>query len=465
MTLDHTFLSRLQFGFTITFHIIFPAFTIGLSAFITTLLIRWRLSGQERFRELAQFWTKIFAISFAMGVVSGLTLSYEFGTNWSHFSVVVGNVIGPLMAYEVMTAFFLEATFLGIMLFGATRVPPWLHLTASIMVSFGTAVSAFWILSANSWMQFPAGYEVQNGIAFPLDWMAIIFNPTFPLRFAHMLVAAYLTTALVVVSVGARYALAGKFYDSARVMLRMGLGLAFILVPLQIFIGDQHGLVTAHYQPVKLAAIEGHWDGSEVPPLVLFGIPNTKTETNDFQIAIPHLASIIVTHEWNGHFEGLSDFPATDRPPVAPVFFAFRIMVGIGFLLLGFVLWGAWVWYKQELMTNRLFLKAASFAWPCGFIAIISGWMVTEIGRQPWIATGVIRTSAAASPVSADTVMVSLALFVLVYGVIFSTGIYYINRLINFGPAPHVIKPEHGMPSRPLSGAADAARQVTSAGA
>jgi cytochrome d ubiquinol oxidase subunit I len=460
MTFDHTWLSRLQFGFTITFHIIFPAFTIGLSAFIATLLIRWRTSGKDQFRELARFWTKIFAISFAMGVVSGLVLSYEFGTNWSRFSVVFGNIVGPLMAYEVLTAFFLEATFLGVMLFGAGRVPPWLHLTASIMVALGTAVSAFWILSANSWMQFPVGFELREGIAFPLGWLQIIFNPTFPFRFAHMLVAAYLTTALVILSVGARYALAAKFPDAARIMLRMGLGLAFILVPLQILIGDQHGLATAHYQPAKLAAIEGHWNGDEIPPLVLFGWPNSQTQSNDFELAIPHLGSIIITHEWNGKFKGLSDFASSDRPPVTPVFIAFRIMAGIGFLLLGFVLWGAWVWYKQELLTNKTFLRAASWTWPLGFIAIISGWMVTEIGRQPWLVTDVLRTLDAASPISTTSVLVSLILFIVVYGVIFSTGIYFINRLINIGPAPHIVAPETGMPSRPFSGAAEAAREA-----
>jgi cytochrome d ubiquinol oxidase subunit I len=364
------------------------------------------------------------------------------------------------MAYEVLTAFFLEATFLGVMLFGATRVAPWLHLTASIMVSLGTAISAFWILSANSWMQFPSGFELKDGIAFPLSWFQIIFNPTFPYRLAHMLVAAYLTTALVVLSVGARYALTDKFPDAARIMLRMGLGLCFILVPLQILIGDQHGLATALYQPAKLAAIEGHWDGQQIPPLVLFGWPNSKTLSNDFELAVPHLGAIIVTHEWSGKFKGLNDFAKDDRPPVAPVFFAFRLMAGIGFLLLGFVAWGAWVWHAQELLTNLLFLRTASYTWPLGFIAIISGWMVTEIGRQPWIATGVLRTIDAASPVSTGAVLVSLTLFILVYGVIFSTGIYYINRLINIGPTSAVVKAETGMPSRPLSGATDAAREA-----
>ncbi|SFJ99979.1 cytochrome ubiquinol oxidase subunit I [Methylocapsa palsarum] len=451
MDLDATLLSRIQFGFTITFHIIFPAFTIGLSAFIAVLLARWMITRDDRFRDLASFWTKIFAVSFAMGVVSGLVLSYEFGTNWSGFSRVVGNVLGPLLAYEVLTAFFLEASFLGIMLFGRNRVPPWLHLTAAIIVSIGTATSAFWILSANSWMQYPAGYELRNGIAFPLDWKDVVFNPTFPLRFAHMLTAAYLTTSIVVLAVGARFALAGKFPDHSKTMLRMGLGLAVILAPLQIFIGDQHGLVTAKYQPAKLAAIEGHWEVEKGAPLVLFGWPDEKTQSNLYQVAIPHLGSLIITHSWDGAYPGLKQFARADRPPVPQVFFAFRIMVGVGFALLALVIWGGVLALRGELTTNRLFLKVAAVSWPLGFVAIISGWMVTEIGRQPWIATGVLRTADAASPVIAQAVLGSLIGFVLVYGIVFSTGIYAMNRLINKGPTPSVVAARTGTPSRPLA--------------
>lgn len=454
MEFDHVLLSRIQFGFTITFHIIFPAFTIGVSAFIAVLLARFAFTKDEKFRDLARFWTKIFAVSFAMGVVSGVVLSYQFGTNWSRFSLVVGNVIGPLLAYEVLTAFFLEATFLGIMLFGHDRVPPWLHVTSAFMVAIGTTFSAFWILSANSWMQHPTGFEVRDGIAFPLSWFEIVFNPTFPLRFAHMVVAAYVTTAIVVLAVGARFALSGRYPDHAHTMLHMGLGLALILVPAQIFIGDQHGLETAKYQPTKLAAIEAHWDGKEIAPFVIFAWPDPNTETNRFALEIPHIGSLLITRDWDGKFAGLSDVPEADRPPVAPVFFAFRIMVGIGVALLGLVLWGAYLWFRGELMTNRLFLQAAAWSWPAGFIAIIAGWMVTEIGRQPWIATGVLRTADAASPLTVETVAVSLALFVLVYGVVFSTGIYSINRLINKGPAPEVIAKSRGLPSRPMSAAA-----------
>jgi cytochrome d ubiquinol oxidase subunit I len=461
MDFDHVLLSRIQFGFTVTFHIIFPAFTIGLSAFIAVLMLRYSITKNEKFHELARFWTKIFAVSFAMGVVSGLVLSYEIGTNWSHYSRVVGNVIGPLLAYEVVTAFFLEATFLGIMLFGQDRVPRWLHVTSAVMVAIGTAGSAFWILSAISWMQHPTGHEIRDGIAFPVDWAKIVFSPTFPLRFAHMVVAAYLTTAFVVLAVGARFALAGQYPDHARTMLHMGLGLALVLAPAQIFIGDMHGLETAEYQPVKLAAIEAHWDGKEVAPFVVLAWPDQQAETNLFQIAIPYAGSLVITHQWDGKFPGLLDFPAADRPPVAPVFFAFRIMVAIGFAMLGLVLWGAYLWVRGTLGTSRLFLKVAALSWPAGFIAIISGWMVTEIGRQPWIATGILRTAAAASPLTTETVMVSLALFVLVYGVVFSTGIYSINRLINKGPAPEVIARGRGLPSRPLSAAVGGLAETT----
>ncbi|GGG40580.1 cytochrome ubiquinol oxidase subunit I [Chelatococcus composti] len=464
MDIDATMLARIQFAFTVTFHIIFPAFTIGLSAFITTLLGRWLYTGDEHYRTLARFWTKIFAVSFAMGVVSGIVLSYQFGTNWSRFSSVVGNTIGPLIGYEVLTAFFLEATFLGIMLFGWNRVPPALHFFAALMVAVGTCMSAFWILSANSWMQFPTGHEVRDGIAYPVDWLAIVFSPTFPLRLAHMVAAAYLTTAIVVLAVGARYLLAGVHERHGRTMIGMGLGMTLILAPLQAVIGDAHGLKTAEYQPVKLAAIEGHWPEREVAPLVLFGWPNERTETNDFQIAIPHLGSLIITHDWNGVYPGLKAFPPEDRPPVAPVFFSFRVMVGLGFFMIGLAFWGGYLWLRGQLFTSRPFLRIASWSWPTGFVAIIAGWFVAEIGRQPWVATGILRTVDASSPVAPATVAVTLALFVVVYGIVFTMGIRYINRLIVKGPAPEVAVEPKGLPNRPLSAAEEAARAAMQPG-
>jgi cytochrome bd ubiquinol oxidase subunit I len=468
MDLDPVLIARFQFAFTVAFHIIFPSFTIGLSAWIAALLVVWKRTGNQRYRELAQFWTKVFAVSFAMGVVSGLVLSYQFGTNWSRFSDVVGNVVAPLIGYEVLTAFFLEATFLGIMLFGWNRVPSWLHVLSAILVAFGTMTSAFWILSANSWMQFPVGHVVRDGIAYPDDWLKIVFSPTFPLRLAHMLTAAYLTTSFVVLAIGARYLLAGKHEAYARIMLKMGLGMAIVLAPLQAFIGDQSGLVVREYQPVKLAAIEAHWeaDAKGPVPLVLFAWPNEAEERNDYQIAIPYLGSLIITHSLTGSYPGLKAFPPEDRPPLWGPFFGFRIMVGIGFLMI-FVAWaGGYLWWRGHLETNRTFLRVASWMWPMGFIAVLSGWIVTEVGRQPWLATGILRTADAASPVPASVVLTSLILFIVVYGIVFSFGIYYMNRLLVRGPVPHAgdegepSGPDHPAPGRPLAAVGPSGREA-----
>ena len=455
--LDATILARLQFAFTITFHIVFPAFTIGLASYIATLEGIWFFRDDDRYHRLARFWTKIFAVSFAMGVVSGLPMSYQFGTNWSKFSVTAGNVIGPLLGYEVLTAFFLEASFLGIMLFGWNRVPKGLHFFASLMVAFGTLLSAFWILSANSWMQYPVGYEMKDGVAIPADWIQVIFNPTFPYRLAHMVTAAYLTTAIVVLAVGARYRLAGAYQDEARIMIRMGLGLAIVLAPLQLFIGDQHGLATAEYQPAKLAAIEAHWDGSKPGELVLFGIPDETAQRNDYQIGIPHMASLIIRHSWDGLFKGLNDFKPEDRPPVWGPFFAFRIMVAIGLWLILLAFIGAFLWQRGRLFESRAFMRAAALSWPLGFIAIIAGWVTTEVGRQPWVATGLMRTAEAASPVQAGAVGTTLILFILVYLAVYSAGIAYMNLLIRKGPviqAPSGMTERH-VPQRPISAATE----------
>ena len=447
-------LARLQFAFTISFHIIFPAFSIGLSAFIATLLVLWRRTGLEHYHRLARFWTKIFAVSFAMGVVSGIPLSYEFGTNWSRFSVVVGNVLGPLIGYEVLTAFFLEASFLGVMLFGWRRVQPWLHVTSAILVAAGTAISGFWILAANSWMHTPAGYEMRNGIAFPVDWLRVIFNPSFPFRFAHMMTAAYLTTSVVVLATGARYLLAGTFEKEARTMLRMGIGMVALLGPVQLLLGDLHGLNTLHHQPIKIAAIEAHWDDTGPVDLVLFALPDERHGRNRAQIAIPRLGSLILTHDWNGRFVGLNDVAPKDRPPVTSVFFAFRLMVGIGITLIVLGLTGVVLWWRKRLYAARRYLRLAQFAWPIGFIAILAGWLTTESGRQPYIAYGILRTDQASSPVAAATVATSLTAFVLVYTVVFSIGIYYIRRLIAKGPVGAALEPAPlpgGLPNRPLS--------------
>jgi cytochrome bd ubiquinol oxidase subunit I len=460
MEWDALTLARLQFAFTISFHIIFPAFTIGLSAYIATLLILWRRSGSDHYHRLARFWTKIFAVSFAMGVVSGIPMSYQFGTNWSRFSEVTGNVIGPLIGYEVLTAFFLEATFLGVMLFGWRRVPPWLHVTSAALVALGTALSGFWILSANSWMHTPQGHEIREAIAYPVDWLAIIFNPSFPYRFAHMMNAAYLTTSVVVLAVGARYALANLFEAESRTMIRMGTGMLAVLAPLQLLLGDLHGLNTLEHQPAKIAAMEGHWEDNGPADLLLFAIPDESAEANRYEVAIPKLGSLILTHDWDGRYPGLKDFPREDRPPVTSVFFAFRLMVGIGLFLIVLGLAGALLWWRRRLFVARRWLTVASFAWPLGFIAILAGWLTTESGRQPWIAHGILRTSEAVSPVPAASIAASLVAFVLVYGIVFSIGIYYINRLIHRGPFGAALEPPalpRSLPNRPLSAAQNAA--------
>jgi cytochrome d ubiquinol oxidase subunit I len=465
MDFDPVLLARLQFAFTITFHIIFPSFTIGLSAFIATLLLRWMWTGREHLHRLARFWTKIFAVSFAMGVVSGIVLSYQLGTNWSRFSVVTGNVIGPLIGYEVITAFFLEATFLGVMLFGWKRVPPWLHVMSAIFVALGTAMSAFWILSANSWMQTPTGHEIRDGIAYPVDWLAVIFNPSFPYRFVHMMTAVYLTTSLVVLAVGARYLLAGQHPDESRTMMRMGVGMLAILAPLQLFFGDQHGLNTLEHQPIKIAAMEAHWDGTKPGDLVLFAWPDEKAELNRFEISIPKGASLILKHDPNGLFPGLTSVPPSERPPVVPVFFAFRIMVGIGLIMIAGGLIGALLWWRGRLFDTRWYLWPVSKSWWMGFVAVIAGWVVTESGRQPWLAYGILRTADAISPVPGASVASTLALFVLVYGIVFAMGLYYINRLIVKGPHGRAVeRPESGTPSRPLSSAAEAGREALAGG-
>ena len=441
MDTDALLLARLQFAFTIAVHIIFPAFSIGSSAFVATLLVLWRRTGKDHFHRLARFWTRIFAVSFAMGVVSGIPLSYQFGTNWSEFSRVVGNVIGPLIGYEVLAAFFLEASFLGVMLFGWKRVPPWLHVTSAVLVATGTMLSGFWILSANSWMHTPSGHVMRDGVAYPADWLAIIFNPSFPYRFAHMMTAAYLTTSVAVLAVGARYVLAGRYPTEARTMMRMGLGMVAILAPLQLLLGDQHGLNTLHHQPTKVAAMEGHWENEGPAPLVLFGVPDQEAEKNHFEVAIPRLGSLILTHSTTGRVPALKDVPPAERPPVANVFYAFRIMVGIGlaFIALGTI--GAWLWWRKKLFETKWYLRFAGLAWPLGFIAILCGWVTTETGRQPYVAYGILRTADAMSPVAGATVGASLIAFVVTYLAVFSIGVYYIRRLIRTGPQGEAVTP------------------------
>jgi cytochrome bd ubiquinol oxidase subunit I len=441
--LDPLLLSRIQFAFTISFHILFPSFTIGLAAWLVVLEALWLKTGKDIYLRIAQHWTKIFAVSFGMGVVSGVVLSYEFGTNWSELSRRGGNVIGPLMSYEVLTAFFLEAGFLGIMLFGWKRVPRPVHFFASSMVALGTVISAFWILSANSWMQTPAGYTVDaGGVLHVSDWAQAIFSPSFPYRFAHMVAAAYLTTAFIVAGIGAWYILRERNVPHGRIMLGMGLSLLVWLAPAQLVIGDLHGLNTLKYQPAKIAALEAHWDTGKNVPLILFALPDPKAETNHYEIAIPALGSLILTHEWDGEIKGLKSFPPEDRPnPIIP-FFAFRIMVGIGMIMIAVGIVGSILWLTGRLFTSRWFLHLLTWVSPLGFLAVLAGWFTAEVGRQPWTVTGVLRTADAVSPVPGGSVLTSIILFVLVYGIVFGAGLYYIIQLVRRGPEGPTPAPE-----------------------
>jgi cytochrome d ubiquinol oxidase subunit I len=455
--LDPLLLSRIQFAFTVSFHIIFPSFTIGLAAWLLVLEALYLKTAKPIYMDIAQHWTKIFAVSFGMGVVSGVVLSYEFGTNWSELSRRGGNVIGPLMSYEVLTAFFLEAGFLGIMLFGRGRVPKGVHFFATAMVALGTVISAFWILSANSWMQTPVGHRVaEDGVLHAEDWWQVIFNPSFPYRLAHMVAAAYLTTALVVAGIGAWYILRERSVPHGKIMLGMGLSLLVWLAPLQLVIGDLHGLNTREHQPAKIAALEAHWETQRRAPLILFAIPDPKAEKNHYELAVPALGSLILTHEWDGEVRGLKSFPPEDRPNPFIPFFAFRIMVGIGMIMIAVGITGAVLWLMGRLWTTRWFLRALVCASPLGFLAVLSGWFVTEVGRQPWIVYGVLRTADAVSPVPGGIVLSSLVLFVLVYGIVFGAGLYYILKLVQRGPdetPPAPDKDEADLSRRPMAAA------------
>jgi len=433
--LDPVFLARVQFTFTVAFHILFPAFTIGLASWLA--VVEWRLlrTGDKIYEEVYRMWVKIFAVTFGLGVVSGIVLSFQFGTNWSVFSDKTGNVLGPLLGYEVLTAFFLEASFLGIMLFGWDRVSRKMHFAATVIVAFGTLLSAFWILSANSWMQTPQGYEIaENGIFFPTDWMKIIFNPSFPYRLVHMVTAAYLTTAFVVGGIGAYYLRRKLHVRHARVMLGMAMIMAIFVAPAQILFGDFHGLNSFEYQPAKVAAIEGLWETRQGAPMVLFAWPDQEAETNRYAIEIPNLSSLILTHDWNGEVRGLKEWPADERPPVAVVFWAFRIMVGLGVLMALTGLFAIVLFLRKKLFDTPWFQYWCMALTPAGFLAVVAGWFVTEVGRQPYVVTGLLRTAESASPVAANQIVPSLAAFILVYLFIFGAGTYYILRLIAKGP-------------------------------
>ena len=432
---DPLLLSRIQFAFTISFHIIFPAFTIGLASWLAVLEGFYLKTKHPVYREIYLLWSKVFAVAFAMGVVSGVTMSYEFGTNWSPFSAQIGRVIGPLLAFEVLTAFFLEASFLGIMLFGWNKVSPRMHFFATITVAVGTIISAFWILSANSWLQTPQGFtRDMDGNLIPTNWIKIIFNPSFPYRFTHMLLAAYLTTAFVVGGVSAMYLWKKKHIHHARIMFAMAMFMAVVVTPIQIAVGDAHGLNTLKYQPAKVAAMEGLYKTEKSVPMLLFGWPDDVAEKMNYSFQIPGLASLILKHDRQAEIKGLSEWPKADRPPVGIVFFSFRIMVGLGLLMFATGLIATVLAIRKKLFTSRWFLPLCIALTPAGFIALLAGWFVTEVGRQPYTIYGVMRTAASVSPIAGEEVAFSLLLFVVSYIFIFGAGVYYIVKLLRAGP-------------------------------
>jgi len=445
-------LARVQFAFTISFHFLFPAFTIGLASFLAVLEGLWLATGKSVYANLFRYWVKIFAVVFAMGVVSGVVMSYQFGTNWSVFSDKAGPIIGPLMAYEVLTAFFLEAGFLGVMLFGLNKVGKKLHFTATCAVAVGTFISAFWILAVNSWMQTPTGYEIgANGQFLPgPSWPAIIFNPSFPYRLVHTTIAAYLTTAFAVGAVGAWHLLKDRDNPGARTMFSMAMWMAAIVAPIQIFVGDMHGLNTLEHQPVKVMAMEGHYQSHpDGAPLILFGIPNSAEKRVDYAIEIPKASSLILKHDLNAPLAGLDTVPDTDEPPIGIVFWAFRIMVGLGVAMAGLGLWSLFARWRRHLYDWTLLHRAAVVMGPAGFVAVLAGWVVTEVGRQPFTVYGLLRTADSASPLDAPAVAFSLAAFVVTYFAVFGAGIWYLLRLMKKAPDAH----EAGLDGSPIRSA------------
>ncbi|MGF0539368.1 cytochrome ubiquinol oxidase subunit I [Agrobacterium sp. ES01] len=431
-TFDAEILARAQFAFTVSFHIIFPAFSIGLASYLFVLEGLYLWKKDKVYLELFDFWKTIFAVAFGMGVVSGLVMAYQFGTNWSVFSDKAGPVIGPLMGYEVLTAFFLEAGFLGVMLFGRNRVGAGLHFLATSMVALGTLISATWILAVNSWMQTPAGFAINDvGQFIPVDWWAVIFNPSFPYRLVHMVIAAYLTTAFVVGAVGAWHLLKRTAPLRAGKMFSMAMWMAAIVAPIQIFAGDMHGLNTLEHQPAKVMAMEGHFESHpDGAPLILFGIPNEKEKRVDYAIQIPKLSSLILKHDINAPLAGLDTIPEELQPPVFIVFWSFRVMVALGFAMLGVGLWSLWARSRGTLYTSSWLHRVAVVMGPAGFVAVLAGWVTTEVGRQPYTVYGHLLTSQSMSAIGAPAVAASLIAFVIVYFLVFGAGTFYLLRLM-----------------------------------
>jgi cytochrome d ubiquinol oxidase subunit I len=453
MDLTALLLSRIQFGSTIAFHIIFPSFSIGLAAWLTVLDALHLWTGRPVYRLIFEFWLKIFGMAFGLGVVSGIVMAFQFGTNWSELSRMSGPIQGPLLSYETFTAFTLEASFFGVLLFGRSRVPPWFYLFSTAMVALGTTVSAFWIMANNSWMQVPVGYVIENGRFIPNDWFKITLSPVLWVRFPHMILAAYLTGAFCAAATGAWYMLRGIFAAEARIMLRMGLHLAAVLLPVQLVFGHFNGDYIHDYQPVKFAAIEGRWHTEQPASEVLIGIPDEAAETNHYAISIPVLGSLIASMRLDSKEVGLTDFPAQDRPPVAIPFFSFRIMVGCWVIMVLIAWFGSYLIHKERIQQNRLLLWATFLSFPLPFIAILSGWVTAEVGRQPWVVYGVLRTADAMTPfLTSRVAAISLAVYCVVYSFIFAFGTFYIYRLLRAGPEGRlVLPPAAAVPNRPMS--------------
>jgi cytochrome d ubiquinol oxidase subunit I len=453
MDITALLLSRLQFAFTVSFHIIFPSFSIGVAAWLTVVEALHLITGRPAYRLVFEFWLKIFGVGFGLGVVTGIVMAFEFGTNWSELSRVSGPIQGVLLSYETFTAFALEASFFGILLFGRSRVPPWFYLFSTAMVSLGTSLSAFWIMINNSWMQAPVGYVVENGLYVPNDWTAIIFSPVLWVRFPHMLLASYLTGAFCVAATGAWYLLRREFITEGRIMLRMGLYLAAILVPVQLLFGHLAGDYVHDRQPAKFAAIEGRWHDEQPASEVLIGFPDSASQTNRYAISIPVLGSLIGSMSFTSKEIGLTDFPPQDRPPVAIPFFTFRIMVGCGLVMLLIAWLGTYLNLQGRLERNRLLLWLTFLSFPLPFVAILTGWFTAEVGRQPWTVYGVLRTADAVTPfLTVRAAAVSLVVFCALYSFLFGFGIYYVHQLLRAGPAGRLVLPSAAAsPNRPMS--------------
>ncbi|MGQ9365364.1 cytochrome ubiquinol oxidase subunit I [Azospirillum sp. ST 5-10] len=434
MDLDVLFLSRLQFAFTIGFHILFPTLTIGLGLFLVVLEGDWLRRGDPGAYRLLRFWNAVFALAFGVGVVSGLVLSYQLGTNWGRFSAFTGNLLGPIISYEVLTAFFLEAGFLGIMLFGWQRVGARVHYFATCMVALGTIISAFWILSGNSWMQTPAGFDIVDGRVVATDWWAAVFNPSFPYRFAHMVTASLLATAFLVAGVSAWYLIEGLHEAFARRAFSLALWMALVAAPAQLVIGDLHGLNTLEHQPMKIAAMEAIWETGPGVPFLLFAWPDEAAARNAFEIGIPRVGSLILTHSLDGVLHGLKDVPPEDRPPVTVVFWSFRLMVGIGLLFIAMALAGLYLRWTGRLYDSRWFQRLAIATSPLGFVAVLAGWVTTEVGRQPWVVYGLQRTAEGVSELPVASVAWTFALFILAYTVLFVAFLVFFLRMVRSGP-------------------------------